>query len=67
MQGSAAIGLNSAHRIIAETMRSNTAELRDLLLQALSGRSETQQIIELQNAGQHVAEHFMAAGQQVVS
>ncbi|KAF8906038.1 TKL/TKL-ccin protein kinase [Gymnopilus junonius] len=60
----AAIGLHSTQRLIAETMRSNTAELRDLLLQALNGKSETQQIIELQNAGQHVAEQFMAAGQQ---
>ena len=46
-------------------MRSNTAELRDLLHQVLSRRSETEQIIELQSAGQHVAEQFMAAGQEV--
>ncbi|KDR81397.1 hypothetical protein GALMADRAFT_89278 [Galerina marginata CBS 339.88] len=58
------IALHSAHRDMAATMRSNTAELRDLLLQVLSVRSETQQIVELQNAGHHVAEQFMAAGQE---
>lgn len=48
-----------------ETMRSNTAELRDLLHDALTVRSERQQIIDLQNAGQPVAQQFMAAGQRV--
>ena len=48
-----------------ETMRSNTAELRDLLIQALTVKSETQKIVEMQNAGEHVAERFMEAGQRV--
>jgi len=59
------IVLHSAHRDMLETMRSNTAELRDLLHNALTVRSETQQIIDLQNAGQPVAQQFMAAGQRV--
>jgi hypothetical protein len=46
-------------------MRSNAAELRDLLIQALTVKSETQQIIEMQNAGENVAERFMEAGQRV--
>lgn len=44
---------------------SNTAELRDLLIQALTVKSETQHIVEMQNAGEHVAERFMEAGQRV--
>ncbi|KAF8803631.1 TKL/TKL-ccin protein kinase [Phlegmacium glaucopus] len=56
--------LQSGQRDMIETMRSNTAELRELLIQALTIRSETQQIIEMQNAGEHVAERFMEAGQR---
>jgi hypothetical protein len=47
-------------------MRSNAAELRELLHHALTVGSERQQIIGLQNAGQSVAQQFMAAGQRVI-
>jgi len=57
--------LQSGQRDMIETMKSNTAELRDLLIQALTIKSETQQIVEMQNAGEHVAERFMEAGQRV--
>lgn len=59
------IALQSGQRDVINTMRSNTVELRDLLIQALTVQSEIQQIIEMQNAGAHVAERFMQAGQQV--
>lgn len=50
---------------MAESLRSNTEELRELLLRALSARSEAPQIVELQHAGLQVAEQIMAAGQEV--
>ncbi|KAF8163093.1 TKL/TKL-ccin protein kinase [Crassisporium funariophilum] len=56
--------LHSTQREMLETMRSNKAEMQELLLQALTNKSETQQIVELQNAGEHVAERFMEAGQK---
>jgi len=46
-------------------MRSDSAEIRELLLNALSVPSERRQIVDMQTSGQHVAEEFMAAGQQV--
>lgn len=59
------IVLQSGHREAIETMKSNAAELRDLLIQVLTVKSETQQIVEMQKAGEHVAERFMEAGQRV--
>jgi hypothetical protein len=58
------IVLQSGQRDVINTMKSNTAELRDLLIQALTVKSETQQIVEMQNAGERVAEIFMEAGQR---
>lgn len=62
---SSSIVLQSGQRDVIDAMRSNTAELQDLLIRALTIKSETQQIVEMQNAGKHVAERFMEAGQRV--
>jgi len=59
------IALQIGQQDVINTMRSNTAELRDLLIQALTVKSEMQKIVEMQNAGEHVAERFMEAGQLV--
>ncbi|CAA7267978.1 unnamed protein product [Cyclocybe aegerita] len=59
--------MHSAQCDMMHTMRSNTAELSDLLLRILTVQSETRTIIEMQNSGQPVAEQFMRAGQQELS
>ncbi len=50
--------------MIAEIRRDRN-ETRDLLLAMLSTRDDRQQIIALQQQGEHVAEEVMAAGQEV--
>lgn len=46
-------------------LRSNSAELRDLLHDILTNQNDLRRVIEMQNAGEHVAESFMFAGQNV--
>jgi len=57
--------MQATQRDMLARMRSDSAEIRELLLNALSVPSERRQIVDMQTSGQHVAEEFMAAGQQV--
>ncbi|KAF8964090.1 TKL/TKL-ccin protein kinase [Flammula alnicola] len=58
------IAMQSAQRDMMETIKSNAVEMQDLVYRVLTVNSETQSVIEMQNAGQHVAEQIMAAGQE---
>jgi len=58
------IAMQTAQRDMLAKMRSDSAEVRELLLRVLTVPSERDQIISLQNQGQHAAEQIMAAGQQ---
>jgi hypothetical protein len=59
------IFLHQSQREATEIMRSNTAEMRDLLYQILTSQQEIRNVAEMQYAGEHVAEPIMAAGQLV--
>jgi hypothetical protein len=56
---------NATQRDMLTEMRRDSAEKKELLLAILSMQSERQQVVALQRQGEHVAEEFMAAGQQV--
>jgi len=57
--------LYQSHRDSSDLLRSDTAELRDLLYQILSSQQEMRNVAEMQSAGEHVAEPIMLAGQLV--
>ncbi|KAF9459539.1 TKL/TKL-ccin protein kinase [Collybia nuda] len=62
-QLNANIVLNYNQREAHDRMRSDSAEMRELLHQILTNQGEMRQVYELQTAGEHVAEPIMEAGQ----
>jgi hypothetical protein len=63
--GSANIVMHDSQRELHDRVCSNGAETRDLIHQILINQGELRQVYEMQNAGQHVAESIMEAGQLV--
>ncbi|RDB21515.1 Serine/threonine-protein kinase STY46 [Hypsizygus marmoreus] len=64
LQMHAAIIMNNHSIEAQERQRSDAAEMRELLHQVLANRQgELRQVIEMQNAGEHVAETIMLDGQ----
>jgi hypothetical protein len=57
--------MHDSQRELHDRVRSNWAETRDLIYQILINQGELRQVYEMQNAGQHVAESIMEAGQVV--
>jgi hypothetical protein len=57
--------MHQAQRESADILRSNTAEMKDLLYQILTNHQEIRRVAEIQGTGEHVAEPIMAAGQLV--
>jgi hypothetical protein len=57
--------LYQSSRESTELLRSDSAELRDLLYQILSSQQEMRNVAEMEQAGEHVAERIMMAGQLV--
>jgi len=57
--------LHQSQRESTEILRSNTAEMRDLLYQILTSQQEIRRVAEMQDEGEHVAEPIMEAGQLV--
>lgn len=47
-------------------MRSDTAEIRELLYQLLTSPADRREVVQFQNAGIPVAERLMEAGQKVI-
>jgi hypothetical protein len=62
---SAHIVVHHTQREVQERMRSDSAEMRELLLKILTNQGELRQVYDMQNAGEHVAEPLMEAGQMV--
>ena len=54
-----------SQREAREIMSNNHSELRELLLQVLTNATETQNIVDMQRAGEPAAERIMEAGQMV--
>ena len=63
--GSANIVIYESQRELRDRLHSNSAETRDLIYQLLINQGELRQIHEMQNAGVHIAESIMEAGQLV--
>ncbi|KAF8226216.1 TKL/TKL-ccin protein kinase [Tricholoma matsutake] len=61
--GSANIVIYESQRELHDRVRDNSAETRDLIYQILINQGELQQVHEMQNAGEHIAESIMEAGQ----
>ncbi|KAF9479740.1 kinase-like protein [Pholiota conissans] len=60
----AKIVLHTTQHAILQTVNSHHAEIQDLLLKILTEGSERQNVVELQNTGQRVAEDIMEVGQK---
>jgi hypothetical protein len=63
--GSAHIISHHFQREATDAHRSDSADMRDLLHQILTSHSELRRVVEMQRAGEHVAEPIMEAGQLV--
>lgn len=59
------IAIFQSQREARETTSNNHLELRELLLQLLTNPMETQNIVDMQSAGEPAAERIMEAGQMV--
>ncbi|PPQ63201.1 hypothetical protein CVT24_005746 [Panaeolus cyanescens] len=58
------IALSSQQREMNLAMRSDTAEIRELLYQVLTSPADRREVVQLQNAGIPIAERLMEAGQR---
>ncbi|KAF9001995.1 kinase-like domain-containing protein [Cyathus striatus] len=56
--------LYDGQKDVIDTLRSNTEEMRELLLQVITSQVDLQRIAEQQRNGENIAEPFMAAGQE---
>jgi hypothetical protein len=62
---SAQIITHHFQRESTDALRSDSVEMRELLFQILTSHADLRRVVEMQGAGEHVAEPIMEAGQHV--